>query len=96
MYKTGRGKPLFGANVDDMGTNFAVFSKNATKVYLEIYENFYDDTPCFSTELDNVKNKTGDVWHIYVYDIKDGMNYGWRMDGPFEPENGHINILARL
>lgn len=96
MYKTGRGKPLFGANVDDMGTNFAVFSKNATKVYLEIYENFYDDTPCFSTELDNVKNKTGDVWHIYVYDIKDGMNYGWRMDGPFEPENGHRFNVNKL
>lgn len=89
MYSIERGKPVFGATVDDSGVNFAIFSKNGTSVTLEIYEHFYDDKPVFSYNLDKKINRTGDVWHVYVHDVKDGACYGWRIDGPYEPENGH-------
>lgn len=89
MYKIERGRPIFGATVDDAGVNFAIFSKNGTSVVLEVYENFYDEKPFFSYELDKVINKTGDVWHVYIYGLKDGLCYGWRINGPYEPEFGH-------
>ncbi|KAI5058451.1 hypothetical protein GOP47_0026621 [Adiantum capillus-veneris] len=34
-------------------------------------------------------NRTGDVWHIYLPNIAKGLLYGYRIDGPFTPENGH-------
>ncbi len=89
MYEVRRGKPLLGATVDAAGTNFGIFSRNGTKVYLEIFNQFYDEEPIDHFELDSVLNRTGDVWHIYVKDIRHGAYYGWRIDGPFIPQEGH-------
>ena len=59
MYSVERGKPIFGATVDDSGVNFAIFSKNGISVTLEIYDQFYDDKPFFSYKLDKKINKQG-------------------------------------
>ena len=95
-YKIRRGKPIFGATVDLEGVNFGIFSRNATKVYLEIFTQFYDDEPVFKYELDPILNKTGDVWHVYVNGIGHGTYYGWRIDGPYDPANGHRFNVNKL
>ncbi|WP_126992719.1 glycogen debranching protein GlgX [Thermosipho globiformans] len=86
--KTKRGYPRLGATPDDTGVNFAVFSRHAEKVVLELYQNYYDATPSHRFELDPNYNKTGDIWHIYVYGVGHGQYYGWRVYGPYDPENG--------
>jgi isoamylase len=89
ILKTEKGYPKLGATVDPSGVNFALFTKNGKKVILELYQNFYDDTPSHIFELDPIKNKTGNIWHIYIYGIKHGQFYGWRVDGLYDPMNGY-------
>lgn len=86
--KTKRGYPRLGATPDETGVNFAIFSRNATSVILELYQNYYDQTPSHTFVLEPVKNRTGDIWHIYVYGVGHGQYYGWRIDGPYDPING--------
>lgn len=88
-FKCFRGKPIYGATVDKSGVNFGIFSKNAKAVSLELFKNYYDTKPLASFPLSPITNKTGDVWHIYIEGIKAGFYYGYRVEGPYEPENGH-------
>ncbi|ABR30415.1 glycogen debranching protein [Thermosipho melanesiensis] len=94
--KTKRGYPRLGATPDDTGVNFALFSRHAERVILELYQNYYDEKPSHSFELDPILNKTGDIWHIYVYGVKHGQYYGWRVDGPYNPEEGKRFNLNKL
>ncbi|BDU50604.1 glycogen debranching protein GlgX [Haliovirga abyssi] len=88
MAKTKKGKPILGSTVEGFGTNFAIFSRNAISVTLEIYEEFYSEEPLFKIELDKNINKTGDIWHIFVEDVFHGMFYGWRVGGVYLPKEG--------
>lgn len=74
-----------GATFDGRGVNFALYSKHAARVELCL---FSDDG---KTELQRITlpEKTGDVWHGYVPGLKAGQVYGYRVDGPYEPHNGH-------
>ena len=91
------GRPILGATPDSEGVNFGLFSRNATQVYLELYQNYYDDKPSHRFKLDRRRNKTGDVWHIYVKGVKHGQFYAWRVDGPYDPVNGHrFNVYKML
>ena len=68
-----RGNPMpFGATVKSDGINFAVFSRNATKVKLLFFENPNDDHPSSVFEFDPGENRTGDVWHVFVRNAKNG------------------------
>ncbi|MCP5465888.1 MAG: glycogen debranching protein GlgX [Thermotogae bacterium] len=91
-----KGFPVFGANVDSTGVNFAVFSRNASDVQIELYKNFYDDDPFFVYKLDPLFNKTGDVWHVYIEGAKHGLYYGWRMDGLYDISSGHRFNFKKL
>ncbi|NLI90334.1 MAG: glycogen-debranching protein [Epulopiscium sp.] len=83
------GKPILGATLDGDFTNFAIFSKNATKVTIEIYENSNDTKPIFNYQLNEMYNKTGDIWHVKIKGIGHGSIYGWKVDGPYDMEHGH-------
>lgn len=72
-----------GAKWDGKGTNFALFSENATKVELCLFDKRGRET---RIELQEVNNF---VWHGYVPSVGPGMRYGFRVHGPFEPEAGH-------
>jgi len=79
-----RGRPLpFGATPDEKGVNFSLFSKNAVNVIIELFQNFYDETPIFSYSFHPVHNKTGDVWHVYLEGVAPGAFYGYRVFGPY-------------
>ncbi|MDA3939942.1 MAG: glycogen debranching protein GlgX [Spirochaetia bacterium] len=89
-YNIFSGEPLpFGATVQNNGVNFAVFSRNATSVTLLLFEKAEHTIPMAEFVMDPVQNKTGDVWHIRVEGIKEGVLYLYRVDGPYEPEKGH-------
>lgn len=88
-YKILSGKPLAeGTVVTVRGVYFSVFSRNATKVYLELFDNQEDDQPSQTIEFDPKTNRTGDTWHVFVQDLKPGALYLYRVDGPFKPESG--------
>jgi isoamylase len=72
------------STVQKKGTNFAIFSENATSVELC----FFDDN---GKETDRIllRERTAHVWHGFVRDVQSGQLYGYRVDGPWEPEKGH-------
>ncbi|MEL6605597.1 MAG: glycogen debranching protein GlgX [Cyanobacteria bacterium J06614_10] len=72
-----------GATWDGQGTNFALFSENATKVELCLFDKKGKETRYELTEVYNF------VWHGYFLGVKPGQQYGFRVHGPFEPEQGH-------
>ncbi len=88
--KTTMGHPLpLGASVTPEGINFAVYSHHATAAYLDLFREVGDNQPFARIALDPVKNRTGDIWHVFVEGVGDGQLYGWRMDGPYKPLKGH-------
>src|SRR5215813_1024388 len=74
-----------GATWDGRGTNFALFSANATKVELCLF----DREGRRETERIVLPEKTDDVWHAYLAHVAPGQLYGYRVHGPYAPETGH-------
>jgi isoamylase len=79
----------FGSTPTDEGTNFSLFSANATAVQLLIFEKPEDPDPIRVIDLDPDRNHSFNIWHVFVADVTPGMGYGYRVDGPREPWNGH-------
>lgn len=98
QHETLAGKPLpLGAELTEDGVNFAVFSRNGTKVFLNLFNDAKDSEPYETIELDPQKNKTGDIWHIFVKGLKENALYLYQADGPFEPKEGHrFNVNTYL
>src|SRR6185312_17312553 len=74
-----------GANWDGRGTNFALFSANATKVELCLF----DRTGRREVERITLPERSDDVWHGYLSHASPGQLYGYRVHGPYAPEAGH-------
>jgi isoamylase len=66
-----------------------LFSRHATGVRLEFYQNPDDSSPSRIIDLDPMRHRTGDVWHVWVRGIAAGQLYGYRVEGPYLPEEGH-------
>ena len=84
-YWPGRPHPL-GATWDGRGVNFALYSENATKVELCLFDSVEDKIE--SKKISLVEH-TDMVWHAYLPDVRPGQLYGYRVHGPYEPQNGH-------
>jgi glycogen operon protein len=80
----GRPYPL-GATWDGLGVNFALFSANATKVELCLF----DERGERELERIELSEYTNEVWHGYLPDARPGTIYGYRVHGPYEPAAGH-------
>src|SRR6476619_1173144 len=81
----GRPYPL-GATCDGAGVNFALFSENASKVELCLF----DSADSISERHRLVMpEKTDQVWHLYLPNILPEQLYGYRVHGPYDPANGH-------
>lgn len=78
-----------GATWDGLGVNFALFSANATKVELCLFE--FDEENDVHQEVARIElpEYTDEVYHGYLPDAHPGLIYGYRVYGPYEPENGH-------
>ena len=84
----GKSFPL-GATPCAQGVNFSVYSKNATKVELLLFESEDSRQPGRIIELDPKRNRTESYWHIFVPHLLPGQLYGYRVHGPFDPAHGH-------
>lgn len=90
--KTWTGQPYpLGATWDGAGVNFALFSENASAVELCL---FGDDG--HSETRIPVTDQTDQVWHIYLPEARPGLLYGYRVYGPYAPEEGHRFNPAKL
>ncbi len=74
-----------GATWDGAGTNFALFSAHAEKVELCLFD------ADGKRELERIPlpEYTHEIWHGYLPDVRAGQLYGYRVYGPYEPEQGH-------
>jgi len=91
------GSPLpLGTQESGGGVNFAIFSRNASRVRLEFFNLAEDAAPIRLIEFDSARNRTGDVWHVWVKGIAPGQLYAYRVDGPYQPSQGHRFNFRRL
>ncbi|MRR14785.1 glycogen debranching enzyme GlgX, partial [archaeon] len=81
-----------GATWDGAGVNFALFSENATRVELSL---FNSDNNNAETRIP-ITEQTDQVWHTYLPEARPGLLYGYRVHGPFAPEEGHRFNPAKL
>ena len=77
-----------GATVSDGGVNFSVFSRDATKVELLLFDNEHAVKPATVIPLDPHRHRTYHYWHLFVPDLRPGQIYAYRAHGPFAPEHG--------
>ncbi|BCS93138.1 glycogen debranching protein GlgX [Metallosphaera javensis (ex Sakai et al. 2022)] len=93
MHLKARDRPLrpgdsfpLGSNwiEDDDGVNFSIFSENAEKVELVLYA----PNQKYPKEVIEVRNRTADIWHVFVPGVRPGQLYGYRVHGPYKPEMG--------
>ena len=73
------------------GVNFALFSEHATGVELCLF-----DGAGHAEERITLTERTDLVWHAFVAGLSPGHLYGYRVDGPYEPESGHRFNPAKL
>jgi len=78
----GRPFPL-GPTWDGEGTNFSLFSENAERVELCLFD--ADDVE----ERIPVIERTAHNWHTYLPGVGPGQRYAYRVFGPYEPEEGN-------
>jgi len=85
----GRHHPL-GATWGEEATNFAVYAPEATAVEVCLFDDESNETRHELTEY------TLGIWHSAVPGVGRGQLYGYRADGPWEPENGRRFNKAKL
>ncbi len=79
------GKPYpLGASWDGEGVNFALFSEHAEKVELCLF----DERGRRETERIEMQERTDLVWHCHLPEAKPGLLYGYRVHGPYHPQQG--------
>ncbi len=84
------GRPLpWGAYHRHGGVNFSLFSRSATRVWLELYDRPEDGAPAMAIELDPDRHRTGDMWHVWLKGATYGQLYAFRVYGPYQPAEGH-------
>ena len=86
----GRPFPL-GATLDESGTNFSLFSENAQRVELCLFDDDGDHE--MRVEL---TERTAFNWHCYLPGVGLGQRYGYRVHGPYDPNAGRRFNPAKL
>lgn len=75
-----------GATWDGKGVNFALFSEHATGVDLCLFDSPDNEK---ETERIPITEFSDHVWHIYLPEVLPGQQYGYRVHGPYDPQQGH-------
>ena len=84
-----KGQPFpIGATLTDGGVNFAVYSENAKRIFLEFYNEASDSEPSMTFCLDSEYNRSGSIWHCFVKGASAGQLYLYRTEGEYAPEKG--------
>jgi isoamylase len=79
------GSPFpLGATWDGLGVNFALFSAHAHMVELCLF----DASGQVELERIQLPEYTDEIWHGYLPDAHPGQIYGYRVHGPYAPDEG--------
>ncbi|HME09949.1 MAG TPA: glycogen debranching protein GlgX [Bryobacteraceae bacterium] len=73
-----------GSTWDGAGVNFALYSERAERVELCLFEN----ANSAEAETVEVREHTNYVWHCYLPGVQPGQLYGYRVHGPYDPDQG--------
>src|SRR5947208_4738593 len=80
------GEPYpLGATGTGNGVNFAIFSEHATGVELCLFDSIEDGKEDVRIPL---KERTDQVWHVFLPHARPGQLYGFRVSGPYDPGRG--------
>ncbi|WP_439558223.1 glycogen debranching protein GlgX [Dyadobacter sp.] len=78
----------FGATMVPNGINFSIYSSEAIDCTLVLFER--GEAQPFAEIRFPEEFRTGNVYSMIVFDLDyERLEYGYRMDGPFKPEEGH-------
>ncbi|WP_192456499.1 glycogen debranching protein GlgX [Musicola keenii] len=80
VLQAGHPYPL-GAHFDGRGVNFALSSADAVGVELCLFDGAYEQRVPMTARTDA-------IWHGYLPGARPGLQYGFRVDGPFDPARG--------
>src|SRR6201995_4281178 len=75
-----------GSYWDGKGVNFAIYSHHAASIKLCLFNKEKGEK---ETECIQLTERSHDVWHAYIPELQPGQLYGYRVEGPYEPENGY-------
>jgi glycogen operon protein len=85
------GEPFpLGPEWDGEGTNFSIFSENAERVELCLFDGDGNE------ERIELRERTAFNWHCYLPGVGPGQHYGYRVHGPYEPKTGRRFNPAKL
>jgi len=87
--ETGASAPL-GAPVRPGGVNFSVFPRSATPIELLLFDGPTAEQPSAIVPLEARGHRTYHYWHAFVPGLESDQLYGYRAQGPFDPERGAI------
>jgi isoamylase len=87
----GQPYPL-GATWDGLGVNFAIFSEHAEVVELCLF----DHRGRRELERIELDEQTDQVWHCYLPEVRPGLLYGYRVYGPYRPQEGQRFNSSKL
>ncbi|CAF1252071.1 unnamed protein product [Rotaria sp. Silwood1] len=86
-----------GAYYDGHGINFALYSECATKSYLCLFRPSHNEKhELVEYARIKMRERTHHIWHIYLPDFEPGQIYAYRVDGPYDPQNGHRFNVNKL
>ncbi len=86
--RVGHSFPI-GSSITDEGVNFCLFSKNAQRVDLLLYDHAEAMAPAQIIPLDPRKNKTYHYWHVMIPGLTAGQHYAYRVSGSHDTSRGH-------
>src|SRR3974390_2644325 len=85
--RPGRSSPL-GATIVNGGGTFSVFSRNAERMELLLFDRDDDPRPSRVIPLEPAPNRSYHYWHVFVPGIQPAQLYGYRARGQFNPARG--------
>jgi len=83
----GQTSPL-GSTVVANGVNFSLYSRDASKIELLLFDHQEDQRPARVISFDAATNRTYHYWHAFVPQLRAGQIYGYRVHGRFDAEQG--------
>jgi len=87
----------YGALLHDDGVQFVVFSRSATAMRVLLYRDAGDREPSRVIHFSPETDRWGDIWSVFVPDLRPGALYHYQADGPHDPAHGQrFDPTARL
>ncbi len=94
LFRCQSGQPFpLGATFDGGGVNFAVFSQWGTRAFICLFD---AEDPSREMARHELWEHTAHVFHGYIPGLKPGTLYGFRVDGPYAPGEGHRFNVNKL